>query len=135
ILGEFKTGYYQPGSYTIQVSAGGCATKLFEATDLNSGETTTINATLICDETAITNETTSSWNVYFNAEAKNILVNYELANNGRLIIFNAYGQKTFDKLINGKGDINISTEKFLPGAYFVSFTGGNSILSEKIIIY
>ena len=130
LSGEFKTGYYQNGTYNIIVSAEGCTTKTYSDIILENGEITTLNATLNCGETGIDEFDPEISIQYLQAEQA-IEINYLPSNQSiYLRLTDISGKIIYNNNLSGSGNDKISTSDLPAATYLISVF--NSTFTKNI---
>ncbi|MFI5172738.1 MAG: choice-of-anchor B family protein [Chitinophagales bacterium] len=134
LLGEYKTGYFQSGLYDIEISAAGCATKIFNDIVLDHGETTTLNAALDCWQLGIeTSNIHIEFDAFYISAEQTIQINYDLTAAAGLDIrlINSMGQIIQSEKMDAHGETIFPAQNLIPGIYFIEI--GNA--SKKVMVY
>lgn len=133
LAGEYKTGYYESGTYDIVISAAGCSTKTYSGIVLESGETTILNAALNCGVTAVEN-INSEISLYYLSAENSIEINYspDLLPEGNFQLTDLNGKTIFTKILSGAGHEKITLPDLPAATYVVSVR--NAVTSKNITI-
>lgn len=136
LAGEFKTGYYQNGTYTIVITAAGCSTKTYSDINLENGETTVLNASLNCGETGIENANPEI-TINYVSDEKIIELYYpqQYDQSADFQISDMSGKIIFTKKLSGTGEEMISLANLSASTYIVSVFNSSWSKNLQVIIY
>ncbi len=133
IIGEFKTGFYQPGLYDVIVSKEGCYTQTISNVELESAAVTNLAILLECN-TIFINDTFNNTNVIcsYNSLITAIQIENELSETFIATVYNVQGKKALGFVVEGNRNILIDVANLPKGAYVIQF---DNHFSQKLLIY
>ena len=137
ITGIFKTGYHQNGNYSVEVSADGCATKIYPDIVLENSVVTNLDATLDCT-LAVSDMTPTDFlfDAQYDAAVHSIACNWQFpaGENGIVRLSNLQGAALQTLLVNNSGNTQINIAALPKGIYLITALAGNKKVTRTIAV-
>jgi choice-of-anchor B domain-containing protein len=133
IVGEFKVGYYQEGTYDVIISKDGCDTKTITDVELIAGTVTPLDVLLDCGTIGIPdNDIDENVVCYFNALTDAIQLGNYKTTSVQVTIYNVEGKQVASIIMDPAQETIFETAALPDGVYVVTFDHQQS---KKLVIY
>ncbi len=137
LLGEYKTGIADSGFYTVRFYVLGCITRIVSGVHLQTGQITTLNEQLVCDQGVGINTNASSKSqlrihpIFFHVETQ---IDVFVSKNSVLSLLDLNGRVVARFVLNGQSFITIGSD--LPvGSYLVQLETEGKTIVERMVKY